>query len=341
MKNMKKYIKYLYCFNSLTATRIEILIISSSFLGVILTIIALAVIHWKYTSKVMKVFQVLSLIFFLILIIITSFFFYLRKKYTVIKYKAISILLCFFEIFLCIFSLFINLFTAIGTLPDLREYNNKKDTNENEPTNGYTNNSGNNEESYLVSNGELSYGIIYLVIIIFEWLMLIFLCISDLIRIKLGINGSYNNYLKMQYTQENTQENSKADINTYPIYKKEEEKSYDKSTKKKENGMTRQLSDQLKNENKKHLNNNGLNKFESDKKNILRYSYKENYINRYKNCNSVDDIHKSKTRIDKDEKEKYFEKYMEGNGANPYYSNFGNKSILNISTMNNSINPGY
>ena len=38
----------------------------------------------------------------------------------------------------------------------------------------------------------------------------------------------------MQYTQENTQENSKADINTYPIYKKEEEKSYDKSTEKKE-----------------------------------------------------------------------------------------------------------
>ena len=88
MKNMKKYIKYLYCFNSLTATRIEILIISASFLGVILTIIALAVIHWKYTSKVMKVFQVLSLIFFLILIIITSFFFYLRKKYTAIKYIA-------------------------------------------------------------------------------------------------------------------------------------------------------------------------------------------------------------------------------------------------------------
>ena len=80
--------------------------------------------------------------------------------------------------------------------------------------------------------------------------MLIFLCISDLITIKLGINGSYTHYTKMQYTQENTQENSKAYINTYPIYKKEEEKSYDKSTKKKENGMTLQLSDKLKNENK-------------------------------------------------------------------------------------------
>ena len=111
-------------------------------------------------------------------------------------------------------------------------------------------NSGNNEELFFVSNGELSYGIIYLIIIIFELLMLIFLCISDLIRIKLGINGSYTHYIKMQYTQENTQKNSKADINTYPIYKKEEEKPYDKSTEKKENGMTPQLSDKLKNENK-------------------------------------------------------------------------------------------
>ena len=56
MKNMRKYIKYLYCFNSLAAKRIEITIISISLFGVILTIIALAVIHWKYTSKVMKVF---------------------------------------------------------------------------------------------------------------------------------------------------------------------------------------------------------------------------------------------------------------------------------------------
>ena len=105
--------------------------------------------------------------------------------------------------------------------------------------------------------------------------------------------------------------------------------------------MTKQLSDQFKNENKDILNNKTLNKFDSEKKDILRYSYKENYLNRYKNCNSVDDIHKSKAGIDKNDKEKYFEKYMEGNGANPYYSNFGNKSLLNFSTMNNSINPGY
>ena len=345
MKNMRKYIKYLYCFNSLAAKRIEITIISISLFGVILTIIALAVIHWKYTSKVMKVFQVLSLIFFFILIIITSFFLYLRNKYTTIKYITISILLCFLEIFLCIFSIFINLVTAIGALPDLREYNNKKETNIYEQANENVNTYENNDGSFMVSNGEFSYGIIYIIFIIFGWIVLTFLCISDLIRIKLGISGSYNSYIKLQNTQdnaqENTQENSKTDINTFQVYRKEEEKYYDKSREKKENGMTKQLSDQFKNENKDILNNKTLNKFDSEKKDILRYSYKENYLNRYKNCNSVDDIHKSKAGIDKSDKEKYFEKYMEGNGANPYYSNFGNKSILNFSTMNNSINPGY
>ena len=45
--------------------------------------------------------------------------------------------------------------------------------------------------------------------------------------------------------------------------------------------MTKQLSDQFKNENKDILNNKTLNKFDSEKKDILRYSYKENYLNRF------------------------------------------------------------
>ena len=73
MKNMRKYIKYLYCFNSLTAKRIEITIISISLFGVILTIIALEVIHWKYTSKVMK--SISS--------IISNFFLYINYYYFV------------------------------------------------------------------------------------------------------------------------------------------------------------------------------------------------------------------------------------------------------------------
>jgi hypothetical protein len=71
----------------------------------------------------------------------------------------------------------------------------------------------------------------------------------------------------------------------------------------------------------------------------LKYSYKEKYFNRndFKKPNSVDEIHK----IKEDKKEKYIEKYIENGAPNPYYSNFDNKTALNISKIVNSINPGY
>jgi len=46
-----------------------------------------------------------------------------------------------------------------------------------------------------------------------------------------------------------------------------------------------------------------------------------------------------KKKMIKFDKEKFFDKYLEGGGANPFYSNFGNRSILNGSTMFNSLNP--
>ena len=189
MKNMRKCFKYLYCFNTLSANKIEIIIISLSSVGSILTIIGLAVIHWKYTSKVMKVFQVLSLIFYFLLIGISSFFLYFRKKNNINKYITISLFLCFLELFLSIFSIFISLFTAIGALPDLKKNNKREVLNDLYPTEN--NDNEENTGDYLVSNGEFSYAIIYLIINLFIWMVLLLLCISDLIRIKLGINGSY------------------------------------------------------------------------------------------------------------------------------------------------------
>ena len=349
MKNMRKCFKYLYCFNTLSANKIEIIIISLSSVGSILTIIGLAVIHWKYTSKVMKVFQVLSLIFYFLLIGISSFFLYFRKKNNINKYITISLFLCFLELFLSIFSIFISLFTAIGALPDLKKNNKREVLNDLYPSEN--NDNEENTGDYLVSNGEFSYAIIYLIINLFIWMVLLLLCISDLIRIKLGINGSYVDYLN----ENKNEENIKKDINInslnsmnnkfgYPVDKKEEEKLYDKYGEKKENGMNTSSIKKLNNDIKNNITNNSFNLYDVEQKNTLKYSYKEKFVKehtRNKNyCNSVDDIHKSKIANQKYDKEKYLEKYLEGYGANPYYSNFGNKSFLNVSTMNNSINPG-
>ena len=329
---MEKCIKYLYCFNSLSAKKIEILIIIFSLIGTLFTIIDIAVIHWKYTKKVMKVFYIFSLIFLLLLILFSSFFIYIRKKHNIqlldkgSKLNKICIIICYIELFLCVFSIFIQIFVAIGGLPDLHNYNNRKDMN--------TYNPNNPDESgtLLVSNSEFSFAIISIIINIFIWIENLLLCLSYIIRIKFGINGSYRRYLNEQRNDDTFPKEiieSQHNI-VYPIFKKEEEKLKDKSIEKKDIIMFEPLSDKLNHENK----NNSFNRYDSEQKNILRYSYKKNL----KVCNSVDDIKNVKN--EKFDKEKYYDKYLEGGGANPFYSNFGNKSIINISTMNNSINPG-
>ena len=327
---MKKCIKYLYCFNSLSAKKIEILLIIFSLIGIFFTIIDLAVIHWKYTKKVMKVFYVFSLIFLLLFILFTTFFLFIRKKHNNqllnknSKINKICIIICYIELFLCVFSIFIQFFVAIGVLSDLHDYNNRKDMST------YNSNNPNENGTIIVSNGEFIFAIISIIINLFTWIENLLLCLSYFIRIKFGINGSYKRYLNEQRSEETFPKEiieSRSNI-IYPIIKKEEEKLKGKSIPKNE-----PLSCKLNNENK----NNSLNRYDTEKKNILRYSYKKNL--KTKQYNSVDNVIKLKN--EKFDKEKYFDKYLEGYGANPFYSNFGNKSILNISTMNNSINPGY
>lgn len=331
---MKKCIKYLYCFNSLSAKKIEILIIIFSLIGTLFTIIDIAVIHWKYTKKVMKVFYIFSLIFLLLLILFSSFFIYIRKKHNIqlldkgSKLNKICIIICYIELFLCVFSIFIQLFVGIGCLPDLHDYNNRKDMSIYDPNNP------DESSTMIVSNGEFSFAILSIIINIFIWIENFLLCLSYIIRIKFGINGSYRRYLNEQKNEETFPKEIIESQNNIvnPIFKKEEEKLKEKSIEKKDIIIFEPLSGKLNNENK----NNSFNKYDSEKKDILRYSYKQNL--KTKQFNSVDDVKKLKN--EKFDKEKYYDKYLEGYGANPFYSNFGNKSILNISTMNNSINPG-
>ena len=81
---------------------------------------------------------------------------------------------------------------------------------------------------------------------------------------------------------------------------------------------------------------------DTENNNILKYSYKEKFnVKNYRkpSYKSVD------LPYDKfHQKEKYIEKYIEDaeitNQYNSKYSNFPNKTILNISRVNNSINPG-
>lgn len=339
MEKNNKIFKYLCCFNSLSAKKIEILLIICSSIGAILAIIGFVIIHWKYTEKAMKVFYILSFIFFLLLIIIPSFFLYSRNKHQIHlldKNSSLNkkcVLLCYIAIFLSFFSIIIQLIIAIGVLPDLRKYNKEKEN--------IDLNNPDKQGDTSVSDGELIFAFISIIINLFIWIINFLLYISAYLRINNYINGSYWKYLTEKKEEEKCCKNldliATSNKLEYPTYKKEEEKLSENIEEKKEKVQNEPLSCKINNDNR------FINKFDSEQKNILKYSYKErlknNSIRQSKNCNSVDNIHKSKN--ENTDKEKYFDKYLEGYGANPFYSNFGNKSIVNISsTMNNSINPG-
>ena len=331
-KNNKKLFKYLCCLNSLSTKVIEFLIICFTSIGIILTVIGFGVIHWKYTEKAMKIFYILSFVFFLLLIIISSYFLYSHNKnpiHMLDKNSSLNkrcLLFCCIAIFLSFFSIIIQLIIAIGVLPDLNKYN--KDIDD--------------DGDLMVSNGEYYYAIVSIIINLVIWIINFLLFFSDYIRIKYCISGSYDDYINEKKEEENYCQKPDFMVTNdklvYPTYKKVEEKISETIEEKKEEIHKEPVSCKINNE----FRNSNL--YDSEQKNILKYSFKEKFnrsIKKNKNYNSVDDIHKSKNENENIDKEKYFDKYLEGYGANPFYSNFGNKSIANVSsTMNNSINPG-
>ena len=323
---MKKLSKILCCFNSLRTKTIEIYIIILSIIGIILNIIGICVIPWGYTSKAMEILYIISLAPFAYSSILSIVILIIGEKTNrkAIKYCYINSFIVIFASILC---LFFNIIIAIGTIPDLR---NKKSIEYSEITepNGETRIIITNEIN-LVSNGKLVFSSFLILLNVIIWLILLFLWISEIIRLKYKINGTYYEYLNDQ--KNISVENPKSfELNVvghdkygFPIYGK------------KDSGNLEVIkSSQIKfNSNEKYNN-----KYDTENNNILKYSYKEKYNPNYyyskQGHKSVDIIHKLK----EEKKEKYIEKYITG-AVNPYYSNFDIKSASNPS-LNNSINPG-
>ncbi len=154
---------------------------------------------------------------------------------------------------------------------------------------------------------------------------------SESIRIKYNIYGSYNDYkinmknLEMKNPRESGFTLVGHDKYGSPIYAKKERGIHQFTTS--NSGYIIKSIEKYKNS---EIETNG----------IFRDSYhdKDN-INMYRkrSYKSVDIVQKYKT----EKMEKYGEKYNGVDICNPYYSNFENKTELNRSSLNNSINPGY
>lgn len=321
---MEFFIKISCCFNSYTTICLEIFIIILSIIGIVLGIIGFIVIPWGYTSKIIETFYIISFILFTYSLIFCLFLliYHIKKKLDTLL--DCCLLTSFFEIISCIISIILNIFIAIVAIMDLK---NKKEIEEIIESNGniiiY--------EHRLVSNNKIILDTTIILINILIWIILLFLWMSESIRIKYNIYGSYNDYkinmknLEMKNPRESGFTLVGHDKYGSPIYAKKERGIHQFTTSNR--GYIIKSIEKYKNS---EIETNG----------IFRDSYhdKDN-INMYRkrSYKSVDIVQKYKT----EKMEKYGEKYNGVDICNPYYSNFENKTELNRSSLNNSINPGY
>jgi hypothetical protein len=320
---MKKFTKILCCFNSCSAISLKIIIIILSSIGILISIIGFIVIPWRYTANIIAAFYIISFVLFIYSLVVSIIFLYLQLSKKMNNPRS-SFIFSIIVIFGSFISIFLYLFIAIGAIPDLK---NKKEIKEVIESNGTVN----VYEHRLVSNNKVTIDLFLILINLFIWIILLFLWISVSIRFKYNINCSYNDYLDKIKDLE--KENPRLCGFTLVGHDKYGMPVYGKRDRDKIKISTTQNQSNFKSIEK-------YNKYDMETNGILRYSYKEKSPSFYKkpNYKSVDVNYKYKT----EKMEKYNEKYINGTDiVNPYYSNFENKTELNRSSFNNSINPGY
>ena len=333
---MKFPMQFLFCFNSFSSSLIETLIIIFSSIGLVISLIGAFIIPWGYTSRVMEAFYIICLIFFFYSLVISASSLYIRKNRKGNFLSRACIISSLFNIITCILSIIIYIVIFIVLIPDLKSKSQIKNVLVLDPETGEYNTQASTEQS-LVSDGEMIFSIITVALNLILWLILLFLWISEHFRQSYNICGSYNEYLEEQKNKsiDNSKNNEYNivghDKYGFPIYNIKNWRNI---------GSARPRSESIFKSSEKTST-----KCDVENNNILKYSYKEKFSEnlRKQSNKSLDIIHRRKK-----EKEKHFEKYLEKyleNGEvtkdlNQYYYNFSNKTALNITDANNSINPG-
>jgi hypothetical protein len=330
---MKFPMKLLFCFNSFSASFIETLIIILSSIGIAISLIGVFVIPWGYTSRAMEALYIICLILFVYSLVISGSSLYTRKnrKGNILSRACITSSLL--NIITCILSIIMYIVIFIVVIPELKSKSQIKNVSVLDPETGEYHTQATTEQN-LVSNGKMIFCIISVALNLILWILLLFLWISEHFRQSYNISGSYNEYLEEQKnksvdTSKNNEYNNIVGHDKYgfPIYNIKNGGNI---------GSAR-----LRNESIFKSSEKTSTKYDAETNNILKYSYKEKFANnlRKPSYKSLDIIHKRKK-----EKEKYFEKYLENGevskNLNQYYYNFSNKTALNITDANNSINPG-
>lgn len=321
-----KALDLLLCFNYLRAVTIEMLLIILSLIGLALIIFGILYMPWKVTSSAMEILFILSSIFIVLSLIVSLIILILRKNLKISKKRILRILIVtvIILVFICFLALIITVVVAIGIISDL---NNKEfyQTIEVIEETGEIQNITETVKD-MAKKIKKIITIVTIAILIFIWCIIIILWVSEYVRLILNTGDSYKDYLAKEKERQ-LRHPLKYGLNVighdkygFPIFGK-------------------QIGNTIK---IKGVRNKFDEKKEKDINFSAKYFDENGKINtKYYSNSPSKSISKEKQNEIIQEKEKYMEKYFDGENIYQNYTNFENKTILNFDENNNSINAGY
>lgn len=314
-----KFIDFFLCLNSLNAITIEIWLICLSSVGLIISILGVIFIPWKVTSSAFQILFIIGLIFIAFSLVVSLIIIYLRIHHK-LKRRILRILILtlLIVIFVSLISLILFIIIAFGTIDDLDDTITKTVEEVIEETGEVQ--SVITTEERICSKTEKVFTIIIIIALLAIWLFLFFFWVSDYIRFLFNIEISYNEYVK----------NEKNKQLKHPIrygYNVVGHDKYGFPILGKIHGNKIKIKES---NNEFKVKDAPISDKYGGTLNVKYYAkYPQKPITKEKQTEIIN------------EKEKYLEKYFDGENIYQNYSNFNNNTILNFEDNNNSINPGY
>ena len=318
------YIDLLLCFNSLKAKTIEILLIIITAIAIILGILGIIFIPWEVTYDSMEILFIIGFILIILSIIVIIIIFFLRIRNKIKRDNTrVLIISAICVVISCFIALILFVIIAFITISDL----NNKETIRIEEIIEQT---GEVKKVQIIENDVTTktkrvFSILIIAFILAILIFMIFLWVSEYLRLIYSTNLSYKEFIKkgkesaLKHPGLNGLTVVGHDKYGFPIFGRQ------KGNQIIIKGIKTKFEEKI--EEKTHSREY----FNKEGKINLRYYEKYHY-------QPIEKIKEKETDNFK-EKEKYLEKYFDGNNAFQNYTNFGNKTILNFEDNNNSINP--
>ena len=319
------YIDLLLCFNSLKAKPIEILLIIITAIAIILGILGIIFIPWEVTYDSMEILFIIGFILIILSIIVIIIIFFLRIRNKIKRDNTrVLIISAICVVISCFIALILFVIIAFITISDL----NNKETIRIEEIIEQT---GEVKKVQIIENDVTTktkrvFSILIIAFILAILIFMIFLWVSEYLRLIYSTNLSYKEFIKkgkesaLKHPGLNGLTVVGHDKYGFPIFGRQ------KGNQIIIKGIKTKFEEKI--EEKTHSREY----FNKEGKINLRYYEKYHY-------QPIEKIKEKETDNFK-EKEKYLEKYFDdGDNAFQNYANFGNKTILNFEDNNNSINP--